>query len=140
MCFWNTGDEVVDCLLQSLEGFSKWRKESDPESTHQLLSGLIHTQEMLPWAVPSHFKIANLFVGNAHLDQGEGYRRNLILNISEQLKVGLSIATGDARLKKNGGGDYSDRLRSRGEGILDALTSFSANRNASSLSSLQAAV
>lgn len=140
MFYWNTGDKVVDGLLQSLEGFSKWREESDPESTHQLLSGLIHIQEMLPKAVSSHFGIPDLFVGNAHFDRGEGYRRKLILGITEKLKAGLSSAAQDPRLKKNGGGDFSDRPRSRGEEILEALTRFDADRDVSSLSFLQTAV
>lgn len=139
MC-WDTGDKVVDGLLQSLECFSRWREESDPESTHQLLSGLIHIQEMLPRAVAKHFKIPNLFVGNAPFDQGVDYRRDLILKITEQLKNGLNTAASDPRLKRNGGSDFSDRPQSRGEEILDSLKRFSGDRSVSSLSSLQAAV
>ena len=66
MKYWNTGDVVVDSILQKLEGFGTWRSDSDAESTHQLLSGVIHVQEMLPGIVARHFRFPNLFVGNAH--------------------------------------------------------------------------
>jgi len=66
MKYWNTGDVVVDSILQKLEGFGTWRSDSDAESTHQLLSGVIQIQEVLPGLVARHFQFPNLFVGNAH--------------------------------------------------------------------------
>lgn len=60
MKYWNTGDVVVDSILQKLEGFGTWRSDSDAESTHQLLSGVIQIQEVLPGLVARHFQFPNL--------------------------------------------------------------------------------
>lgn len=140
MLYWDTGDRVVDCILQKLEGLSTWHLDSDAASTDQLLSGLIHIQEMLPRAVALHFILPNLFVGNAHFDRGTDYRRKLVFNITDALKRGLDAAADDQNLKRENETNFSDRPLSRGEEILHAVKLFSDNQSKSSLSRLQLAV
>lgn len=140
MLYWNTGDRVVDCILRQMEGFSTWREDSDPEQTHQLLGALIGIEKMLPKAVSKHFKLPYLYVGNAHFEQGDIYRRNLISEITTALKEGLEQASADPDLKRDGGADFSDRPRSRGEEILDAIDDFDRERTTAKLSRLKMAI
>lgn len=140
MIYWNTGDQVVDCTLQQLEGLSAWRDDSDAERTGQLLSGLIDAQDMLPQAVSRHFKLPNLFVGSAHFDRSQDYRRQLISDITNALKSGLADAHADPQLNRKSKPDFSDRPQSRGEDILEALKAFRDTRTAASLSRLRASV
>ena len=140
MKYWNTGDVVVDSILQKLEGFGTWRPDSDAESTHQLLSGVIHIQEMLPGLVARHFRFPNLFVGNAHFSGSQDYRRELIEGITSAIGKGLVAAAADPMLSRDSNPDFSDRPRSRGEEILDALTAFEKDRDQAALSRLKMAV
>jgi len=140
MMDWNTGDRVVDHVLRNLEGFSTWREDSDAESTGQFLSGVISGRDMLPQAAARHFQLPNLFVGSAHFDRSQDYRRQLISEITSALKSGLVEAKADPQLECESGTDFSDRPRSRGEDILEALKEFSENRSKASLSRLRAAV
>ena len=93
MKYWNTGDVVVDSILQKLEGFGTWRSDSDAESTPQLLSGVIQIQEMLPGLVARHFQFPNLFVGNGHFSGSQDYRRDLIHRITSAISEGLERVT-----------------------------------------------
>lgn len=138
--YWNTGDKVVDCILQKLEGFSNWRTDSDVESTHQLQSGLINIQEMLPAAVAKHFSLPNLYVGDAHFSGSQNCRSELILNITAAVKAGLDAAAEDPLLERDCNPDFSDRPKSRGEEILEALAQFEKDRDRRALSRLQMAV
>lgn len=140
MKYWNTGDVVVDSILQKLEGYGTWRPDSDAESTHQMLSGVIQIQEMLPRLVARHFRFPNLFVGNAHFSGSQDYRRELIERITSAIDKGLEAAEADPMLTRESNPDFSDRPRSRGEEILDALTDFQKNRDQSALSQLKMAV
>lgn len=140
MFFWNTGDWVVDSILQQLEGLSTWRENSDAERTDQLLSAVIDARDMLPQAVSRHFKLPNLFVGSAHFDRSQDYRSQLILDITTALKSGLADVDADPLLKRESKPDFNDRPRSRGEDILQALKEFNANRTTASLSNLRVAV
>lgn len=140
MKYWDTGDRVVDSILQKLEGFSNWRTESDAESTHQLLSGLINIQEMLPAAIAKHFKLPHLYVGDAHFSGSQQYRSELISNISKAVITGLDAAAEDPLLKRDSNPDFSDRPKSRGEEILEAMAEFEKDRDSRSLSRLRMAV
>ena len=140
MMDWNTGDRVVDHVLRNLEGFSTWREDSDAESTGQFLSGVIGGRDMLPKAVARHFQLPNLFVGSGHYDRSQDYRRQLISEITSALKSGLAEVKADPQLERESGTDFSDRPRSRGEDILEALKEFSDHRDNGSLSRLRAAV
>lgn len=124
MKYWNTGDAVVDTIFQKLEGFGTWRPDSDAESTQQLLSGVIHIQEMLPRLVARHFRFPNLFVGSAHFSGSQDYRSELILKITSAINSGLETAAADPELNRDSDPDFSDRPRSKGEDILDALADF----------------
>jgi len=77
---------------------------------------------MLPQAVVRHFQLPNLFVGNAHFDRSQDYRRQLISEIISALKSGLAETKADPQLERESGTDFSD------------------NRNNASLSRLRAAV
>jgi hypothetical protein len=140
MMQWETGDRVVDCILQKMDGLSEWPEDADPEQTHQLISALIEIQGMLPTAVARHFKLPHLFVGDAHFRNGTGYRKRLVSSIVAALRTGLESVNGDALLKRGGGADYCDRPSSRGEEILDAAKAFEEDGTASSLSHLKATV
>lgn len=140
MMDWNTGDRVVDHVLRNLEGLSTWREDSDAESTGQFLSGVISGRDMLPQAVARHFQLPNLFVGSAHFDRSQDYRRQLISEITIALKSGLVEAKADPQLERESGTDFSDRPRSRGEDILEALKEFNGDRSKASLSRLRATV
>jgi hypothetical protein len=140
MKYWDTGDRVVDSILQKMEGFSNWRADSNAESTHQLLSGLINIQEMLPKAVSKHFDLPYLYVGNSHFSGSQDYRSDLISKTTDALKTGLKAAGEDSTLKRDSEPDFSDRPRSRGEEILDALAQFERDRDRRALSRLQMAV
>lgn len=61
MAYWDTGDRVVDVLLQRLEGFSTWPSSSDANAVQQLLQGLIPTVEMLPRAVSVNYSLPHLY-------------------------------------------------------------------------------
>lgn len=140
MMIWNTGDAVVDRILLQLEGLSTYRDDSDAERTGQLLSAVIDARDMLPQSVSRHFKLPNLFVGSAHFDRSQDYRRQLISEITDALKSGLADADADPQLKRDNKPDFSDRPHSLGEDILDALKAFRDTRTAASLSRLRASV
>lgn len=138
--YWNTDDRVVDSILQQMESFSRWDENSDPERTDQLLSGLIHIQEMLPAAVAKHFKLPNLYVAGAHFSRSQNYRSDLISKITASLNAGLEAVANDPTLRRESNPDFSDRPKSRGEEILDALAQFQKDRDRKALSRLQMAV
>ena len=140
MIYWNTGDRVVDCILQKMEGLSTWREDSSPEQIHDLLGALINIEKMLPKSVAQHFKLPYLYVGNSHFELGDDYRKRLINEITTALKTGLDNAINDPQLKKNGGADFSDRPISKGEKILEAVDEFENEQTQSTLDHLKSAV
>lgn len=142
MRYWDTGDRVVDCLLQKMEGLSSWRdgEDPDPERTHQLLVAVINLQKMLPRAVARHFKFPRLIIGNDHFRLDGSYRRKLVGEITAALATGIAKAAEDPLLKRGGGGDFSDRPKSRGEVILDAIARVNDDRSPAALAALKAAV
>lgn len=140
MEYWDTGDKVIDCILRKIEGFSTWQTDADGESTHQLISGLIKIQEVFPKSVAAHFNIPYLYVGSAHFDRDQKYRAKFIGDINLALKSGLENIAKDPSFKKGGGADFSDRPRSRGEEILDAVRAFKNEHSHSNLNQLQRAV
>jgi hypothetical protein len=140
MKYWDTGDKVVDAILRKLEGFGTWRADSDAESTNQLLSGLINIEKMLPKAVARHFKLPNLYVGDAHFSRSQSYRADLISEITTAISAGLNAVENDQSLKRDNAPDFSDRPKSRGEEILEALARFEKDRDQAALSQLKMAV
>ena len=136
MHFFDTGDRVVDACLRKLEGYGTWTENSNAESTHQLLSGMIHVQEMLPKAVATHFQFPTLFVGNAHFSGNQDYRTKLINSIKSAVNLGLERVKQDLTLRRENNPDFCDRPRSRGEEILDALGAFQKDRSTSAFSKL----
>ncbi|WP_186388796.1 hypothetical protein [Stappia sp. TSB10P1A] len=139
MMYWDTGDSVVDCILQKIEILSDWKEDSDASQVQSLLVALIDIERMLPQAVSRHFKIPHLFVGDAHFTGGDEYRRRLVSNITNAVKEGLGKATADPLLQRNGGAVFDDRPRSRGEEILDAIDTFESERTISALLKLKTA-
>lgn len=137
--FFDTGDRVIDVYLQKLEGLAAWNLESDAEKTHQLLIGVIHIKEMLPSSVARHFDLPYLQVGNAHFVRGQEYRRKLIWQITNSLSEGLAKVAEDDKLRRQNKPDFSDRPRSKGEEILDALYSYQKERSVDSFLKLKMA-
>lgn len=140
MLYWNTGDRVVDCILTKMEGLSTWRDNAGPEEVHQLLGGIINIEKMLPKAVAKHFKIPNPYVGGSHFDLGDDYRKRLVTGMTTALKEGLQRAAADPALKRDGGADFSDRPRSRGEEIIEAVEAFENEQTQANLSKLRMSI
>jgi len=139
MMYWDTGDRVVDCLLQKLESYSRWPNDADAEQTHQLLIGLIGIEEMLPEAVSLHFNLPHLKVGSAHFQNGDKYRQQLIEEICTAIKAGLKKAHSDPFIKRDAEPNFSDRPKSRGEAVIEAAENFKEEQTHSNFSQLKAA-
>lgn len=137
---WNTGDQVVDSVLQQLESLGEWRTVSDPENTHQFLTMIIRIEQMLPAVVSRHFKLPNPFVGNAHFDRSQEYRRDLIARFAAAINLGLVAARDDPSLRRESNPDFSDRPKSKGEEILDARKNFMERRDQEALTKLKQSV
>lgn len=64
----------------------------------------------------------------------------MIERITSAIGKGLEAAAADPMLARDSNPDFSDRPRSRGEEILDALTAFEKERDQTALSRLKMAV
>jgi hypothetical protein len=137
---WNTGDPATDSNLRKLEGGSRWRIGSDAEQVHQLLLLCIAVEKMLPKAVRRHFDLPNLFTGESHFTLGQAYRDRLVSEITTALQRGLEAVEADPTLRRDGGADLSDRPRTKGEAIKEAIRAFSKAEDARALSALRQAV
>lgn len=140
MHHWDTGDRVVDVLLQQMDSLSAYKGDPGGEPTHQLLCVLMDIERMLPRAVAQHFKLPYLAVGGAHFDRGTDYRKELVGEITAALKAGLARASKDPSLKRSGGADFGDRPISRGEEVLEAVKAFKNEMSQSKLVQLQQAI
>lgn len=140
MHYWDTGDRVVDVLLQQMEGLSAYKGDPGGEPTHQLLCVLMDIERMLPQAVAQHFKLPYLAVSGAHFDRGSDYRKELVGEITAALKAGLAQAFDDPSLKRSGDPDFGDRPKSRGEEVLEAVEAFENEMSHSKLVLLRQAI
>lgn len=140
MMNWDTGDKVVNRNLYALEGYANWREDSDAGLTDQLVGAMINLEEMMPKAIRIHFKLPNLFIGDAHFRNDQEYRAGFIKKLNASLSVGLESAAADPTLNRGGGADFSDRPKSRGEVILDALGDYERTRDQSAMARLKDAV
>lgn len=137
---WDTGDDVVDYNLQKLEGFSTWSNDINPEQARQFMIDVSQSRDMLPASVVRHFKLKILATRDVFLRAGDDYLRHRISAVIQALRTGVQSADADPLLKRNGGADFSDRPRSRGEVILDAAKAFEAERTHFKLEQLRNAV
>lgn len=136
---WDTGDPATDSNLQKLEAAAKWRIGSDARQVHQLLLLCISVEKMLPKAVRRHFALPYLFIGNSHETYGQAYRDDLVSKITTAIERGLDAVESDHSLHRGGGADLSDRPRTKGEAVQDAIQAFRKSEDAQALSLLRQA-
>lgn len=136
---WNTGDRVTDSNLEALDNMADCARRMEARSLIDLVRTVIGIDDMLPKCVKVHFKFPNLYFGS----QADGWsperRAEFLGKLSEAIKDGLANAESDTNLVKGGGADYSDRPKSRGEAIQEALNAYENTRTRTDLYQLQMA-
>lgn len=140
MHYWRTGDEVTDANLSYLENLARWDSKSGKEQTHQLALAVIRVSPMLPALVSSHFELPSPYIGGGAYDWSDAQRAKWIESMTSAISRGLESASLDEALKRDNSPDFSDRPRSRGEVILEALERFRQSRSNSDLSDLSVAI
>lgn len=140
MRYWDTSDRVTDHNLRYVEGLATPWGITNPEQLHQKLIAGIRVEEMLPKAVRAHFDWPFLFLGNSHFSWKTDRLQDEDRKISGKFGEGLERVAADPTLRRDGGADFSDRPKSKGEVVAAALDAYQDHQNATTLAALYSAL
>jgi hypothetical protein len=125
MRYWDTPDDATNANLGYLESLStNDRPPIDVEQVNDLFGAVIRVTRMLPAAVMRHFDLPSLYIGGSAERWNADKRLQEVSRLCEALRSGLDLVFADATLQKGGGANFSDRPRTKGESVLDALEAF----------------
>lgn len=140
MYYWDTGDSVTDKNLAFLEHLIAWETQTTPERTHDLAIMVINVSEMLPALVKRHFRLPSPYIGDGAYRWSEAGRIAWVKDMCEAIAEGIEGSYDDPALKKENAPDLTDRPKSVGEAIIEALDRFEASRADNDLIALSVAI
>ena len=121
---WNTGDPPTDANLAYLESLARPWAGITAEQFMDKLRGVIGLQRVLPRRVREHFRLPNLFIGDAAWRWSAEQLRQETATLCSALEAGLAAVHADAAIAKGGSADLGDRPATRGEEVRAALDAY----------------
>jgi len=127
MRYWDTSDDPTNANLTYLESIAQDRSPTfDAEQVNDKFGAVISMLDVLPKAVLRHFDFPSLYIGGSAVRWSAERRAAEVEKLRKAIADGLDKIAADDCLIHRGTADLSDRKRTRGEVILEALAKFKA--------------